>query len=124
MGDKERLWRTTAWDRRPSERWSGGVSARMPAAAAVAGLAASVSYMAQRLAALAVGSPSGAEVLATEHIPFYWRCAMALWHGLALGLVAWLLLRDERRAQTWVDRLTAAVPPTVGVLIALTVVFP
>ncbi|MGC6491529.1 MAG: hypothetical protein ACON5B_01700 [Myxococcota bacterium] len=75
--------------------------------AAVAGLAGVVSYVLQRLSALGVAADPTA-ALAVEHIPFYWRFALAVLHAAGAGLlVAWGV--REAEAHRWLQRLPAVI---------------
>lgn len=72
-------------------------SARPPAGLLVGACVIVASYAAQRL--WAASGPSGAvdgSIIASVHIPYYWRCGTALFHGVAAGaLAAWALREPE-----------------------------
>jgi len=73
-------------------------SARVPVGLLILGVTTTISYAAQRLWAAA--SPIDnldASIVQAVHIPYYWRCATALFHGTAAAvLTAWGL--DEPQA--------------------------
>ncbi len=100
--------------RAPSHRAAAGL--------AVLGVTTVVSYAAQRLwaAASPVGSMD-ASIVASVHIPYYWRCATALFHGLVLGgLAGWGLKAPEaarllRAGPWWIVGLV--VPSAVAMLV-------
>lgn len=86
---------------------------RMALAAAVLGLVTATSYVAQRL--LAGDDAPASAVIAQEHIPYYWRCALALLHGVLLASIVGLGVRDPAPALSLVGRLTLVVAPLLAV---------
>lgn len=65
-----------------------------------------VSYVVQRLASAWFGEVNPKLILATEHIPFFWRLTLAGVHALTAGAVVATLV-DEARAERWLDRTAA-----------------
>jgi hypothetical protein len=78
---------------------------------ALAGIAAaatwSVSYVVQRLASAWFGEVNPKLILATEHIPFFWRLTLGGVHALTAGVLVAALVEDEVAAR-WLDRAAAA----------------
>ena len=80
------------------------------AALALLGCGATASYVLQRLIDAGSEPPIGT-VLAQEHIPYYWRMAVAVLHGLVLaalsvGLPQRLRLRLLHLAPIWVGAVS------------------
>ncbi len=67
---------------------------RVAAAFAVGAVAVCVSYAAQRLGSAYGGEVDARMVLATEHIPYFYRAALALLHGVVVGVGAGLAIDD------------------------------
>lgn len=88
----------------------------------VLGLVAVASYAAQRLwAASAPVTQHDASLVATEHIPYYWRCGVSLFHGVIAGvLTAWAARESERawllRAGPWLV-LAVVLPSAIAMLV-------
>jgi hypothetical protein len=83
-----------------------------------AGLVACGSYMGQRLWAVTGEVVDPTVILAVEHVPFYWRCALASLHGGMVALLVWRGVADAEaqvalRHAPW---LTAAVLAVCGAL--------
>lgn len=76
-----------------------------------------VAYVVLRLLALG-GEDAGAVRL---HIPFYWRTALSLLHGMVAGVAAGLFVRDADAALGRIPMLVAVVVPGCALL---AVVFP
>ena len=94
---------------------------RLAVAVTVAALVAAASYAAQH-GWVRTGSLTSARlVLASEHIPYFWRCAVAGAQGVVAGLLAGLLVGEPRR---WLSRLPALSVGVVVLLTALLLVFP
>lgn len=81
---------------------------RVAAAFALGAVAVCVSYAAQRLWSAYGGEVDPRMVLATEHIPYFYRAALALLHGVVLGVGAGLYL-DEPAAVRALGRVPALV---------------
>lgn len=85
------------------------------AAVALAGSGAMASYVLQRLIDAGSEPPIGA-VLAQAHVPYYWRMAVALLHGLTLAALSLGL------PQAWRARLLHWAPLWVAALALVCVV--
>ncbi len=88
---------------------------RAAAAWVFAGLGFVASYTAQRVWLSDAVDPK--LVVATVHIPYFWRVALAAVQALAVGLLAWFLL-DEAGARWWLARLPWVAPAVVLPLMA------
>lgn len=80
-------------------------------AALVFGVVFALSYAAQRLASAWGGEVNPELVFATEHIPYYWRCGLALLHALAVALLVQFLVPTHRA-----EALLARAPLVVALL--------
>ncbi|HHO50633.1 MAG TPA: hypothetical protein ENK18_07100 [Deltaproteobacteria bacterium] len=105
--------------RRP---WVGG-SARLGLATSVAAVAAAVSYILQRLASAWVGEPAWTDVIASAHVPYLWRLALAGLHGATAGTVTGLGL-DEVTAVRGLALLPRLLPPLALALAAAAILVP
>jgi hypothetical protein len=85
---------------------------RVVLACVVACATGSASYVLQRLGSAYSGEIDPKLILATEHIPFFWRLALAGVHALTAGVLAWSLF-DDARARRGLDAMA-------GVAIAVT----
>jgi hypothetical protein len=94
----------------PDDPSARDADARAALAAAVGGLVAVVSYAAQRW--LEPQGPEAALVLATEHIPFYYRCALAAVHGLTAASAVRVALPSSH-ATPWLARARRLALPLV-----------
>lgn len=92
-------------------------------AAAAFGLVASASYVLQRLASWWAGEVPGDLVLGQAHIPYYWRVALALLHGVLVAAILRSAVPVEA-ARRWLPRVRMAVLPVVAVLFVLTLAVP
>jgi hypothetical protein len=84
------------------------VSPREAVACWAGGVASCASYTLQRLWSAWGTEVDPTQILAVEHIPYYWRCALAALHGLLFaGLVAGGI-RDPEAAKllAWAPSLT------------------
>ena len=72
------------------------------------------SYALQRLYAAWGGEVGYAEIIAQEHVPYYWRAVLALFHAVAIGLIVGLGATDQqaRASLGWI-------PASMGVVGAL-----
>lgn len=90
-------------------------------AAGAGGLAGALSYTVQRLVDAAQEGPGYASVLAQAHIPYYWRCDLALLHACLAGLLVGTAVGEEaaRRwlARSWIVPLVAV--PCILALLAV-----
>lgn len=78
-------------------------SSQQGLAALTFGLVAVASYTLQRLIAAAGGEVDFGAIVNQVHVPYYWRCAVAVLHGgLAATLVGMGL--DADRATRWLGR--------------------
>jgi len=84
---------------------------RLAVAALSFALVAVASYALQRLWDARTEPPPGAVLLQTT-IPYYWRVAMALLHGLGAATLAGLAL-DRDAALRWLSRAPWLVPLVV-----------
>ncbi len=91
----------------------GRVGTPWVAAIALLGSGATASYVVQRLIDAGSEPPIGT-VLAQAHIPYYWRMAVALLHGLVLAALSLGL------PEAWRGRLLHAAPIWVPALCLLT----
>ena len=102
----------------PPDRGSDGPGSRVPegarmdavrgrvaAAAAWAGIAGASSYALQRLYSAWSGEVGYANILAQEHVPYYWRAVLALFHAVLVGLVIGLGSKEAHA-----ERILGAVP--------------
>jgi len=101
----------------------GLVTRRRAVAWALLGLTAAVSYAVQTLYAGWTSTGDIALPIATAHIPFYWRFALALFQGLLVGSIAFLGL-SERDCQRILDRIPVLAPALILPLAGLMLVFP
>lgn len=88
------------------------------AAGLVFGLAASLTYLAERLYEQARGEASDPTlILKTLHTVYYWRVAIAAWWGGVVALIAYTAFRragaSERRTQR-LALLAAALAPALA----------
>lgn len=95
-----------------------------PILAATAALAATTfvaSYAIQRLVASTQPEPPAHLVMAVEHIPYYWRVYVAVFHALALAILAGFGLRAHhadavlRYAHVWVPGV--AIPSMIAMVL-------
>ena len=94
---------------------------RLAVGVTVAALVAAASYAAQH-GWVRTGSLTNARlVLASEHIPYFWRCAVAGVQGVVAGLLVALMVGEPRR---WLERLRPLSVLVVVLLAVLLVVFP
>jgi len=84
-------------------------------------MCAAVSYALQTVYASFGDAPALVVPVVGAPIPFYWRVALALFHGLLVGLLAVLGL-DEAQSARVLDRLPVAVPVVILPLAGLMVV--
>ena len=89
---------------------------RLSIGAAAFGVVVCLSYIALRL--LSIGEEGS---LVSVHIPFFWRVALAVLHGVVAALVASSAVRDE---SWWLERVPVMVGVLVPLCIAVAVVFP
>jgi len=88
----------------------------------VAWMALGGSYALQRLGSAWFGEVNPKLILATEHIPFFWRLTLAAVHAGTAGALVASLTPDEVAAR-WLDRAAVAmVVSTVGAAFALVAV--
>ncbi|MFT5582944.1 MAG: hypothetical protein ACI9VR_000521 [Cognaticolwellia sp.] len=92
---------------RASDTWVAGL--------ALLGSGATASYVLQRLIDAGSEPPIGT-VLAQEHIPYYWRMAVALLHGLVLAALSIGL------PQIWRVRMLQWAPVWVGTVCVCTLI--
>ena len=50
-----------------------------------ASIVATAAYALLRLGSAAFGEPNPAAIGPSEHVPYFWRCMLATWAGLACG---------------------------------------
>lgn len=83
--------------------------------ALASGVAAGVfvlSYAAQRLCSAAGGEVPYEQVIATEHIPFFWRCSLAAAHAVLAAVLCRLL--PASAVEPVLRRLPAVLAVVVG----------
>lgn len=97
-------------------------SPRIATAWMLLGLVTAFSYAAQRLWAAA--SPTDnldASIVQATHIPYYWRCGTALFHGAVVAVLAGWGLREREAARllSWGPWLVGAciVPSAIAMLV-------
>lgn len=87
---------------------AAGRSARWGLAITVGASAVAVSYALQRLGSASSGEADWTQVMRQAHVPYYWRCALALLHGVTIAAMAgWAVDHDRavvalRFAPVWV----------------------
>jgi hypothetical protein len=96
------------------------VTARGALAAATFGLAFVASYAAMRVAGWSSGEPDPAQVIASTHVPYGWRLAVAGLHGAVVALAVALGADPER----WLPRVPWLVLAVVGPSALAMVAFP
>lgn len=96
------------------------MTARGALAAATFGLAFVGSYAAMRIAGWAAGEPDAAQVIATTHVPYGWRLAVAGLHGAVVALAVALGADPDR----WLPRVPWLVLAVVGPSALAMVAFP
>lgn len=83
------------------------MSERSAAAWWAGGVVSCASYALQRLWSAWGAEVDPSVILAVEHIPYYWRCALAGLHGLIVaGLCLGLREPEAARLLGWAPRLT------------------
>ena len=88
-----------------------GRSARWGLAISLGACAVAVSYALQRLGAAWSGEPDWTQISQQVHTPYYWRCALALLHGLTIASITGLWIDHDRAivalrfAPVWVPLL-------------------
>lgn len=85
---------------------------RVALAATAFAVVVSWSYVGQHLGAKWLDDGRGASVIMQAHVPFYWRCFVALWHGLLVAAVLGLGV-SEAGAGRWLERLRPWLVPTM-----------
>jgi len=84
----------------------------------VFGLASAVAYVLQRLASHWLGEPGPELVLLSAHVPFFWRVALSLFQGLALGVIVAVLVPESHVERWLVAASRLALPITVALAAA------
>ena len=90
---------------------AAGRSARWGLAIAAGACAIAVSYALQRLASAWAGEPDWTQITRQAHISFYWRCGLALLHGLTITSLVGVAVDHDRAvvvlrfAPVWVPLL-------------------
>ncbi len=90
---------------------------RIALGAAVSGLTAACSYALQRL--LDPSGPPPELVVASTHIPFYFRAALAAVHGLAIGTAVAVAARGPRAARWLAHAERVALPVALAAAAAV-----
>ncbi|MCB9682965.1 MAG: hypothetical protein H6733_15980 [Alphaproteobacteria bacterium] len=96
---------------------------RLGLASTAFGLVAASSYVLQRLYAASSGVEGMGVAVATKHIPYYWRCDLALIHGVLAAVLVGFAVSDDD-ARRWFGRLPYAVPVVVGACVVAMLVVP
>ena len=78
---------------------------QMALAGAAFSLVATWSYLLQHLGAKRWGPGGAGDVIKQAHVPFFWRCFGAGWHGLLAALVLLLFVSGLKSRQRWAARL-------------------
>ena len=84
---------------------------RIALGAAWAGLGASTSYVVQRLIAALYGDAHSAGVIASAHIPYYWRVDGAIVQGILVGVLVAGFIRKPERAFHLTSRVAWVLVP-------------
>ncbi len=84
---------------------------RIALGAAWAGLGESTSYVVQRLIAAFYGDAHSAGVIASAHIPYYWRVDGAVLQGLILGALVAGFVREPERSFLLTSRVAWVLVP-------------
>lgn len=86
---------------------------RIALGAAWAGLGASTSYVVQRLVVAWYGDAHSAGVIASAHIPYYWRVDGAILQGVLLGALVAGFARQPERFFLLTSRVAWVLVPTL-----------
>jgi hypothetical protein len=97
--------------------------ARLALAAVVGWGVVACSYVVQRLGSAYSGEVDPKLILATEHIPFFWRLGLSVAHGAAAGACAWTFV-EEADALRWLDRVAAITVAALALSAAAMVAVP
>jgi hypothetical protein len=82
-------------------------SQRLALACALGASLAAASYAIQHLVGVWTPADDGSIPIAQEHIPFFWRCGLSVWHGLIGGTLVWL---GVERVPAWLERSALVLP--------------
>ena len=76
-------------------------------------MAGAASYPLQRLLSAASGEVAYGSIIAQEHVPYYWRAVLALFHAAVIGLIIGLGSTDAQAARSlgWIPWAVAALVP-------------
>ena len=93
------------------------VRQRLAAAAAWGTLAGAASYPLQRLYSAWVGEVPYAAIFAQEHVPYYWRVVLALFHTVLVAILVGMIATEEQATAS-----LSRIPLAVGVVLGLALV--
>lgn len=94
---------------------------RISAAVAWGGLAGAVSYPLQRLYAWVSGEVPYAVIIAQEHVPYFWRVAVAGFHAVLVAVLIAMATTDEQAGAS-LEWIPAAVGGVLLLAVAMVLV--